>query len=243
MPHKVIAGNWKMNGAQTALSEIAAVSFVAADLTCQTILCPPTTLTHLAAGMVDSIAIGGQNCHHKLEGPHTGDVSATMFAEAGAQYVIVGHSERREDYGETDALVQAKAAAALHAGLVPIICIGETLSQREDGQAISVVSTQLIMSVPTQANIIIAYEPIWAIGTGVVPSLAQITEIHDVIRALLVETFGKRGQDVSILYGGSVKPNNAQEIFSVANVNGALVGGASLKATDFIPIMQALSDS
>ena len=193
--------------------------------------------------MADSIAIGGQNCHHKLEGPHTGDVSAKMFAEAGAQYVIVGHSERREDYGETDALVQAKAAAALHAGLVPIICIGETLSQREDGQAISVVSTQLIMSVPTEANIIIAYEPIWAIGTGVVPSLAQITEIHDVIRALLVETFGKRGGGVSILYGGSVKPNNAQEIFSIANVNGALVGGASLKASDFIPIMQALSDS
>ena len=243
MPHKVIAGNWKMNGSQTALSEIAAISLLAGDLTCQTILCVPTTLTHLAAGMVNSIAIGGQNCHHKLEGPHTGDISTKMLAEAGAQYVIVGHSERRENYGETDALIQAKAAAALRVGLMPIICIGETLSQRDGGQAISVVSTQLIMSVPKHANIIIAYEPIWAIGTGAVPSLAQITEMHDVIRALLVETFGKRGEDISILYGGSVKPNNAQKIFSVANVNGALVGGASLKASDFIPIMQALSDS
>ena len=243
MPHKVIAGNWKMNGTQTALSEIAAISLVAGSLTCKTILCPPTTLTHLAVGMVDSIGIGGQNCHHELEGPHTGDISAEMIAEAGAQYVIVGHSERREDYGETDALAQAKATAALRAGLMPIICIGETLSQREDDQAISVVSTQFIMSVPTQANIIIAYEPIWAIGTGVVPSLAQITEMHDVIRALLIKTYGKQGESVPILYGGSVTPNNAQGIFGVANVNGALVGGASLKASDFIPIMQALSDS
>ena len=232
-----------MNGIQTALSEIAAVSLVAGDLACQTILCPPTTLTHLAAGIVDSIAIGGQNCHHKLEGPHTGDVSAEMIAEAGAQYVIIGHSERREDYGETNALVEAKATAALRAGLIPIICIGETSSQREDDQAISVVSTQLIMSVPKQASIIIAYEPIWAIGTGVVPSVAQITKMHDVIRALLIKTYGKKGEVIPIIYGGSVKPNNAQEIFSVVNVNGALVGGASLKASDFIPIMQALSDS
>ena len=152
-------------------------------------------------------------------------------------------NEWRRDYGETDTLVKAKAAATLRAGLMPIICIGENLSQRKDDQAISVVSTQLTMSVPTKANIIIAYEPIWAIGTGVVPSLAQITEMHDLIRALLVETYGKQGEGVPILYGGSVKPNNAKGIFSVANVNGALVGGASLMASDFIPIMQALSDS
>tara|TARA_B100000787_G_C16137985_1_gene270581 strand:+ start:302 stop:1033 length:732 start_codon:yes stop_codon:yes gene_type:complete len=243
MPLKIAAGNWKMNGTEIALSEMAAISLVAGDLACTTILCPPTTLTHLAARMVSSVAIGGQNCHHELTGPYTGDVSAEMFAEAGAQYVIVGHSERREGYGETDAHVQAKATATLRAGLTPIICVGETLAQRESSQAISVVSNQLIKSLPTQTSVIVAYEPIWAIGTGIVPSVAQITEVHDALRALLVKTYGAQGEDISILYGGSVKPYNAPDIFSLLNVNGALVGGASLKALDFIPIMQALSDS
>ena len=232
-----------MNGTEIALSEMAAISLVAGDLACTTILCPPTTLTHLATRMVSSVAIGGQNCHHELTGPYTGDVSAEMFAEAGAQYVIVGHSERREGYGETDAHVQAKATATLRAGLTPIICVGETLAQRESSQAISVVSNQLIKSLPTQTSVIVAYEPIWAIGTGIVPSVAQITEVHDALRALLVKTYGAQGEDISILYGGSVKPYNAPDIFSLLNVNGALVGGASLKALDFIPIMQALSDS
>jgi triosephosphate isomerase len=166
-----------------------------------------------------------------------------MFAQAGAQYVIVGHSERRECYGETDAHVQAKATATLRAGLTPIICIGETLAQRESGQTISVISNQLSKSLSTQASVVIAYEPIWAIGTGIVPSLTQITEVHDALRALLVQTYGAPGKDISILYGGSVKPKNAPDIFSLVNVNGALVGGASLKALDFVPIMQALSDS
>ena len=172
-----------------------------------------------------------------------GDISAEMFAQAGAQYVIMGHSERRECYGETDAHVQAKATATLRAGLTPIICIGETLAQRESGQTISVVSNQLSKSLPTQASVVIAYEPIWAIGTGIVPSLTQITEVHDALRSLLVKTYGAPGKDISILYGGSVKPKNAPDIFSLVNVNGALVGGASLKALDFVPIMQALSDS
>jgi triosephosphate isomerase len=243
MPLKIVAGNWKMNGTEIALSEMVAISLAAGDLKCATILCPPSTLTHLAARMVSSVAIGGQNCHHELAGPHTGDISAEMFAQAGAQYVIVGHSERRECYGETDAHVQAKATATLRAGLTPIICIGETLAQRESGQTISVVSNQLSKSLPTQASVVIAYEPIWAIGTGIVPSLTQITEVHDALRALLVKTYGAPGKDISILYGGSVKPKNAPDIFSLVNVNGALVGGASLKALDFVPIMQALSDS
>ena len=243
MPVKIVAGNWKMNGTEIALSEMAAISLVAGDLTCTTILCPPTTLTHIAAQMDGSIAIGGQNCHHELKGAHTGDVSAEMLAEAGAQYVIVGHSERRAAYGESNAQVQAKAEATLRAELIPIICIGETLAQRESDQAISVLSTQLVMSLPTQASVIIAYEPIWAIGTGMVPSLVQITEVHDAVRALLINKYGPQGKGISILYGGSVKPNNAREIFAVRNVDGALVGGASLKSQDFIPIMQALSDS
>jgi triosephosphate isomerase len=157
--------------------------------------------------------------------------------------VIVGHSERRSGYAESDALVQAKAQAALNAQITPIICIGESLEQRESGEAISVVSTQLSASLPAEAQIIVAYEPIWAIGTGLVPTVALITQVHDALRALLMQTYSTLGTDISILYGGSVKASNASEIFAVANVNGALVGGASLKSADFVPIMQALSDS
>jgi triosephosphate isomerase len=190
-----------------------------------------------------SLAIGGQNCHHEATGAHTGDVSAQMLADVGAQYVIVGHSERRNSYAESDALVQAKARAVLSAEITPIICIGESIEQRESGETISVISTQLSASLPTETQIVVAYEPIWAIGTGLVPTIAQITEVHDALRALLVKTYGAQGNEISILYGGSVKASNASEIFAVSNVNGALVGGASLKAPDFVPIMQALSDS
>jgi triosephosphate isomerase len=190
-----------------------------------------------------SLAIGGQNCHHEATGAHTGDVSAQMLADVGAQYVIVGHSERRKGYAESDELVQAKARAVLSAEITPIICIGESIEQRESGETISVISTQLSASLPTETQIVVAYEPIWAIGTGLVPTIAQITEVHDALRALLVKTYGAQGNEISILYGGSVKASNASEIFAVSNVNGALVGGASLKAPDFVPIMQALSDS
>jgi triosephosphate isomerase len=231
MPRRIAAGNWKMNGTQAALSELASIAAAAGDVSCTTILCPPTTLLQAAVQSSGSLAIGGQNCHHEATGAHTGDVSAQMLADVGAQYVIVGHSERR------------KARAVLSAEITPIICIGESIEQRESGETISVISTQLSASLPTETQIVVAYEPIWAIGTGLVPTIAQITEVHDALRALLVKTYGAQGNEISILYGGSVKASNASEIFAVSNVNGALVGGASLKAPDFVPIMQALSDS
>jgi triosephosphate isomerase len=243
MPCRIAAGNWKMNGTQAALSELAYIAAAAGDVSCTTILCPPTTLLQAAAQSSGSLAIGGQNCHHEATGAHTGDVSAQMLADVGAQYVIVGHSERRKGYAESDELVQAKARAVLSAEITPIICIGESIEQRESGETISVISTQLSASLPTETQIVVAYEPIWAIGTGLVPTIAQITEVHDALRALLVKTYGAQGNEISILYGGSVKASNASEIFAVSNVNGALVGGASLKAADFVPIMHALSDS
>ena len=243
MPRKIAAGNWKMNGTEAELSALVSIAAAADEVSCTTILCPPATLLKAAAQNSGSLAIGGQNCHHEITGAHTGDVSAQMLADVGAQYVIVGHSERRSGYAESDALVQAKAQAALSAQITPIICIGESLEQRESGEAISVVSTQLSASLPAEAQIIVAYEPIWSIGTGLVPTVALITQVHDALRALLVQTYSTLGNDISILYGGSVKAGNASEIFAVANVNGALVGGASLKSADFVPIMQALSDS
>ena len=243
MPRRIAAGNWKMNGTQAALSELASIAAAAGDVSCTTILCLPTTLLQAAVQSSGSLAIGGQNCHHEATGAHTGDVSAQMLADVGAQYVIVGHSERRKGYAESDELVQAKARAVLSAEITPIICIGESIEQRESGETISVISTQLSASLPTETQIVVAYEPIWAIGTGLVPTIAQITEVHDALRALLVKTYGAQGNEISILYGGSVKASNASEIFAVSNVNGALVGGASLKAPDFVPIMQALSDS
>ena len=243
MPRRIAAGNWKMNGTQAALVELASIAAVAGDVSCTTILCLPTTLLQAAVQSSGSLAIGGQNCHHEATGAHTGDVSAQMLADVGAQYVIVGHSERRKGYAESDELVQAKARAVLSAEITPIICIGESIEQRESGETISVISTQLSASLPTETQIVVAYEPIWAIGTGLVPTIAQITEVHDALRALLVKTYGAQGNEISILYGGSVKASNASEIFAVSNVNGALVGGASLKAADFVPIMHALSDS
>ena len=242
MPRKIAAGNWKMNGTEAELSALVSIAAAADEVSCTTILCPPATLLQAAAQNSGSLAIGGQNCHHEITGAHTGDVSAQMLADVGAQYVIVGHSERRKGYAESDELVQAKARAVLSAEITPIICIGESIEQRESGETISVISTQLSASLPTETQIVVAYEPIWAIGTGLVPTIAQITEVHDALRALLVKTYGAQGNEISILYGGSVKASNASEIFAVSNVNGALVGGASLKAADFVPIMQALSD-
>jgi triosephosphate isomerase (TIM) len=210
------------------------------------LICPPATLlAQLNWGKKSHpLALGGQDCHANAKGAHTGDISAAMLADAGASHVIVGHSERRADHAETDAQVAAKALAARAAGLTAVICIGETKDERLSGVTLDVVGRQLAGSVPdgaTAAGTVIAYEPVWAIGTGLVPTLDQIAEVHGFIRAGLVARFGAEGAGMRILYGGSVKPTNAAEIFGVADVDGALVGGASLKASDFGPIIAALS--
>ncbi len=243
-PRPLIAGNWKMNGLEVALDEARAV---AAALDAQppgarVALCPPATLVHrmaqaLAGNMVD---VGGQDCRGEASGAFTGDVSAEMLADCGASLVILGHSERRAGYGETDALVAAKTLAALRAGLEPIICVGETLAEREAARTLEIVTGQVRGSLPAELAgkaFAVAYEPVWAIGTGLTPTLAQIEEVHVAIRAVLVERFGAEGAGVPILYGGSVKPSNAAEILAVKDVGGALVGGASLKAEDFLGII------
>ena len=242
MPQKIAAGNWKMNGTQANLAEIQTIAEAAQDIHSLAIICPPAHLLHSAASLPGPLAIGGQNCHHAPSGAFTGDISAEQLADCGASYVILGHSERREGYSESDSLVRDKARGALNSGLTPIICLGESQEQRVGGRAIEVVLAQLTGSLPDDAEVIIAYEPIWAIGTGLVPSVAEIAEVHDALRAQLHAIFAK-GQDISILYGGSVKPSNAQAIFAITNVNGALVGGASLKAEDFLPIMRSLAES
>jgi triosephosphate isomerase len=242
---KLAAGNWKMNGTTDALGELSALAQAFPAPTCDILICPPATLlsrTSDAAG--PSIATGGQDCHANVSGAHTGDTSAEMIADAGGTYVIVGHSERRTDHGESDAVVRAKAEAAWRAGLIAIICVGETLEDREAGNTLSVVGTQIAGSVPqgaTGANTVVAYEPVWAIGTGKVPTLAEIGEVHDDIRARLQARFSGAADEMRLLYGGSVKPSNADDIFAVSNVDGALVGGASLKAEDFGGIISALS--
>jgi len=243
----LIAGNWKMNGLAAQLAEFDALGGKLATLETRRALvaiCPPATLLAAmsAKGAVTGIATGGQDCHAEPDGAHTGDISALMLKDAGARYAIVGHSERRADHGETDATVRAKAQAAIAAGLIPIICVGETRSQREAGQAEAIVAGQLAGSVPdmaSEAEIVIAYEPVWAIGTGLTPTNADIAQIHNAIRARLLERFGARGGTIKILYGGSLKPANAREILAVENVNGGLVGGASLLANDFFAIISA----
>lgn len=246
-PRPLVAGNWKMNGLKASLTEVGKVrdGLGAGKVAgCDVLLCPPATLV---AGMTSAatgsaIAVGGQDCHAKASGAHTGDVSAEMLKDAGAQYVIVGHSERRADHGESDAIVRAKAEAAHRAGLVAIVCVGETIDERKAGRTLGVVSGQLAGSVPevaTAANTVIAYEPVWAIGTGLTPTAQDVAEVHAALRAKLVARFGDDGKAMRILYGGSVKPSNARELMGVANVNGALVGGASLKAEDFLGIIAA----
>lgn len=242
---KLAAGNWKMNGLSNALREVEALAVAHSSAGCEILICPPSTLlsrmSDATAGT--SIKTGGQDCHANTSGAHTGDISAEMIADAGGSFVIVGHSERRTDHGETDSEIQAKAAAAWRAGLTAIICVGETLEQREAGQTLEIVGGQLRGSVPdgaTASNTVIAYEPVWAIGTGKVPTLEEIAEVHDDIRARLSERFGEDAHGMRLLYGGSVKPSNASEIFAVSNVDGALVGGASLKAADFGGIISAL---
>jgi triosephosphate isomerase len=240
----LIAGNWKMFGRVADLAEIealgrAAPSFAEVDVA----ICPPATLIALAArGLGDSsVRIGAQDCHPGDDGAQTGDVNAAMLADAGARYCIVGHSERRRDHGESDALVADKSRAVSRAGMTPIICVGESLEQRKSGGAIDIVTAQLAASAPEDAAsaTVIAYEPVWAIGTGLTPSLAEIGDMHAALRRTLEQRFGARGGAMRVLYGGSVKPSNAAEIFGVPGVDGALVGGASLKADDFAAIIRA----
>ena len=228
---KLIAGNWKMNGNLAALGEIDAIAQAAMPLALDVAICPPITLIAPACGR--GVAIGAQDCHAKTSGAHTGDVSADMLVEAGAVFCIVGHSERRANNGETDADVRAKAEAAIAAGMTAIVCVGETLAERDAGDAVAVVKRQVAGSIPGMLDkTVIAYEPVWAIGTGRTPSAEDIAEIHAEIRAIV-------GDGVRILYGGSVKASNAAELLHIANVDGALVGGASLTAADFIPIITA----
>jgi triosephosphate isomerase (TIM) len=248
MRRKLAAGNWKMNGTAASLAEVTALIATHPAPGCDVLLCPPATLIAQMkwAARQAPLLIGGQDCHTAASGAHTGDISAAMLADAGATHVILGHSERRADHGETDALIRAKAEAAYAAGLTAVICIGETLSQRESGQTLSVCGSQLAGSVPdgaTAANTVIAYEPVWAIGTGLTPTLDQIAEVHGFLRADLMRRFPGRADGVRLLYGGSVKPSNAAEIFAVPDVDGALVGGASLKAADFGAIIADLSAS
>lgn len=235
-----------MNGLSSSLEEVRAITTVADRVDCDLVVIPPFTLIERAStsSKGSKLLIGGQNCHAQMFGAFTGDVSAEMLLDAGAKYVILGHSERRTEHAETDALISAKAATAIQSGLVAIICVGETQDERDANQTLAVVERQLAGSVPetaTSANIVVAYEPVWAIGTGSVPTEAQIAEVHLAIHAALKKRFGDDGESVSVLYGGSVKPSNAQSIFAIEYVDGALVGGASLKAPDFSAIAEALS--
>ncbi|APX25205.1 MAG: triose-phosphate isomerase [Rhodobacteraceae bacterium] len=244
MRKKLAAGNWKMNGLSEALSELSGME-EAAKGDAEVLICPPATLVAAAAGAASGIAIGGQDCHAAASGAHTGDISATMLKDVGASYVILGHSERRTDHDEHDEDVRAKCAAAWEAGLSVVLCVGESLDEREASNTLDIIGGQLAGSIPDGAtghNLVVAYEPIWAIGTGKVPTNDQIGEVHDFMRARLEKRFGEGvGRSVRLLYGGSVKPGNASEIFAVSNVDGALVGGASLKASDFVPIIEALN--
>jgi triosephosphate isomerase (TIM) len=239
----LVAGNWKMNGLAASEGELAEIIHGAGAIAgkADLMVCPPATLiaSFVGAARGSAVSIGGQDCHADPSGAHTGDIAAEMLADAGARAVIVGHSERRQDHHETDAEVRAKTHAAWRAGLIAIVCVGEQRAQRDAGTTIDVVGRQLDGSVPdggTNANLVVAYEPVWAIGSGLTPTPDDVAQVHDFIRRRLEARFGAEGQRIRILYGGSVKPANAKELLAVANVNGALVGGASLKAEDFLGI-------
>lgn len=246
----LVAGNWKMNGTRDSLDQIKAISDgVSGELSekVDALLCPPATLLYVATALcTDSpLMIGAQDCHQNVSGAHTGDISAEMIADCFGTYVIVGHSERRTDHDETDALVRSKAEAAHDADLTAIICIGETADERKAGATLDVLKTQLSGSVPdaaTAENTVIAYEPVWAIGSGLTPTVSDVEEAHAFMRSELVDRFGEEGKRIRILYGGSVKPSNARELMAVANVDGALIGGASLKAADFLAIYRVYEE-
>lgn len=247
----LVAGNWKMNGTAASLEELGAIADGFAEALAEgadALVCVPATLLARAADVLSRSAVkaGGQDCHAEASGAHTGDIAAEMLKDCGASHVIVGHSERRTDHGETDAQVEAKARAAWRAGLVAIVCIGETRAQRDAGDALSVLSRQIAGSLPDGANArntVVAYEPVWAIGTGLTPTLEDIVEAHAHIRTELGKSAGEESARIRILYGGSVKPSNAGDLLAAANVDGALVGGASLKAVDFLAIAQACRSS
>jgi triosephosphate isomerase len=243
----LIAGNWKMNGTRECLTQIKAIAEgVKTPLSekIEVLLCPPSTLLYVSTALADDspLAIGAQDCHQDQSGPHTGDISANMIADCFGTYVIVGHSERRTHHGETDELVRAKAEAAHAADLTAIICIGETADERADGRTLDILKEEIRASVPNDATAdrtVIAYEPVWAIGTGHTPTRADIETAHVFMRSELVERFGEEGRQMRILYGGSANPTNARQLIGIPEVNGLLVGGASLKATDFLAIYGA----
>ena len=244
----LVAGNWKMNGLKASSKEVKTLAKLIAkakkSAKCDLLICPPATLVPALkeAAKGAKIAIGGQDCHANVSGAHTGDISAEMLKDAGATYVIVGHSERRADHGESSELVCAKALAAHRAGLIAIVCVGETEAQRDAGETLTIIRDQLAKSLPkgiTAKNTIVAYEPVWAIGTGRTPTADDVAKVHAAIRAALKKRFKAEGEAMRLLYGGSVKASNAVELMGVANVNGALVGGASLKAADFDGIIAA----
>ncbi len=242
----LVAGNWKMNGTTAILKEPRLLAGMLGDvkLKCDVLVCPPATILRRVKSVLKGtkIKVGGQDCHAATSGAHTGDISADMLKDAGATYVIVGHSERRTNHKETDADVSAKAVSAHKSSLVAIICIGETLEERKSGKTLEVLSKQIAGSIPAgsnSVNSVIAYEPVWAIGTGLTPTTVEVAEAHAHIRAELQKIMGEEGGKTRILYGGSVKPSNAVELMGTANVNGALVGGASLKASDFLGIIKA----
>ncbi|EYS92193.1 triosephosphate isomerase [Bartonella bacilliformis str. Heidi Mejia] len=240
----LLAGNWKMNGTSESLRELRAIASGIdsdRDRCFEALVCVPATLLSRASDILsdENIFLGGQDCHFNDSGPHTGDISACMLKEAGASHVILGHSERRTDYRESDAIVCAKVKAAWRAGLVALICIGETLEERENNTVLDVLAQQLKGSVPAGAmdhNTVIAYEPRWAIGTGKTPTSEDVAQVHGFIRKEVSHRFGDEGHKIRLLYGGSVKPSNASELLETTHVNGALIGGASLKATDFLTI-------
>ena len=246
-PRALVAGNWKMNGTKASLKELKSLAAKLKDRKpkCNVMICPPATLLSEAktATKGSKVKIGGQDCHMNESGAHTGDISAVMLKNIGATAVIVGHSERRADHEESNKTVQEKAAAAHAAGLTAIICIGETLEQYKAGQTLKVMTSQLKGSIPASAtakNTVIAYEPVWAIGSGLTPTVKEVAKVHTHIRKRLIAGLGEdEAGAVAILYGGSVKANNAEELMGAANVNGALVGGASLKAADFLGIIAA----
>ena len=240
-PRPLMAGNWKMNGLAGSAAELGKIVAGSAGYKCDLMVCPPATLVarFAVAAAGSPVTIGAQDCHPEPSGAHTGDIAAEMLADAGARAVIVGHSERRTDHHESDALVRAKALAAWRAGLLAIVCVGEQRAEREAGRTLAVVGNQLDGSLPdgaTGANLVVAYEPVWAIGTGLTPTPADVAEVHGFIRQRLGQRFGGEAAGIRILYGGSVKPANARELMTVVHVSGALVGGASLKAEDFLGI-------
>ncbi len=239
---QLIAGNWKMHGlAADAVALAKGVAAGSQGLGCDVLVCPPSVhVAAVAQALAGSpVAAGGQDCHPEKQGAHTGDVSAPMLRDIGATWVILGHSERRQNHAETDALVRAKTLAAVAAGLTPIVCVGETEDQRTSGRETEVVGGQLTGSLPENFAGVVAYEPVWAIGTGKTATEDDVAAMHGFIRQQLVRQFGAAGNGILILYGGSVRPANAASLLAVPNVGGALVGGASLKADDFLAIARA----